>query len=191
METCMATNVRARATPASAARAMRARPRDVVRPRTEVRVAAAEGGAQEAAQEKKAAPEAAPKAAAPAAAPKPAPKKKAPATAFKSGDIVRVVKEKYVGSLEALANQSTNYTGLDYIFENRGEVLEVKVFKAGEYALVSARRAMRANDSTVHGWGDGCGTAAPHLDTRRSKGQNTDHALSPYVICADERKCFF
>lgn len=137
----MATNVRARATPASAARAMRARPRDVVRPRTEVRVAAAEGGAQEAAQEKKAAPEAAPKAAAPAAAPKPAPKKKAPATAFKSGDVVRVVKEKYVGSLEALANQSTNYTGLDYIFENRGEVLEVKVFKAGEYALVSAERA--------------------------------------------------
>ena len=138
--------MRARATPATRCRSVRRDERGAARGKRAVRVAAAEGGAQEAAQEKKAAPEAAPKAAAPAAAPKPAPKKKAPATAFKSGDIVRVIKEKYVGSLEALANQSTNYTGLDYVFENRGEVLEVKVFKAGEYALVSVERAMKTND---------------------------------------------
>lgn len=138
--------MRARATPATRCRSVRREERGAARGKRAVRVAAAEGGAQEAAQEKKAAPEAAPKAAAPAAAPKPAPKKKAPATAFKSGEIVRVIKEKYVGSLEALANQSTNYTGVDYIFENRGEVLEVKVFKAGEYALVSVERAMATNE---------------------------------------------
>ena len=139
--------MRARATPATRCRSVRREERGAGRAKRAVCVAAAEGGAQEAAQEKKAGP----KAAAPAAAPKPAPKKKAPATAFKSGDIVRVIKEKYVGSLEALANQSTNYTGLDYIFENRGEVLEVKVFKAGEYALVSVDRAMNTKDEMLRG----------------------------------------
>jgi hypothetical protein len=29
------------------------------------------------------------------------------------------------------------YKGLDYIYEDRGEVLDIKVFETGEYALVS------------------------------------------------------
>lgn len=29
-----------------------------------------------------------------------------------------------------------NYKGLDYIYEDRGEVLDVRIFDTGEYALV-------------------------------------------------------
>lgn len=66
-----------------------------------------------------------------AAVAKPAPPKLA------KGDFCQVEKEKYVGSVEALANHDHNMTGLDYIFEPRGEVLEVREFSKGPYALVA------------------------------------------------------
>eukprot|EP00240_Pyramimonas_obovata_P007600 CAMPEP_0118934954 /NCGR_PEP_ID=MMETSP1169-20130426/14587_1 /TAXON_ID=36882 /ORGANISM="Pyramimonas obovata, Strain CCMP722" /LENGTH=158 /DNA_ID=CAMNT_0006877919 /DNA_START=43 /DNA_END=519 /DNA_ORIENTATION=+ len=66
-----------------------------------------------------------------AAVAKPAPPKLA------KGNFCQVDKEKYVGSVEALANHDHNMTGLDYIFEPRGEVLEVREFSKGPYALVA------------------------------------------------------
>ncbi len=49
--------------------------------------------------------------------------------AFKKGDMVRVVREKLEGSLEAQAND-TRWS--PYVFETQGEVLELR----GDCALV-------------------------------------------------------
>eukprot|EP00898_Chlorokybus_atmophyticus_P000251 jgi/Chlat1/1226/Chrsp115S01683 len=53
------------------------------------------------------------------------------------GDIVRVEEEKYANSKENYANQPLSYSGIQYIFEHRGEVLDVRQFEAGEYCLVA------------------------------------------------------
>lgn len=34
--------------------------------------------------------------------------------------------------------QPPYYKGMDYIYEDRGEVLDIHIFKAGEYELVSS-----------------------------------------------------
>jgi hypothetical protein len=65
-------------------------------------------------------------------------KEKPKAPTLKKGMIVRVDKDLYYDSVEALAtNHPRNYKGIDYIFEDRGEVLDVRIFEAGEYALVA------------------------------------------------------
>ncbi|EOA35756.1 hypothetical protein CARUB_v10020988mg, partial [Capsella rubella] len=76
--------------------------------------------------------------ASPAAAtktPKTLPKK--PVYSMKKGQIVRVDKEKYLNSINYLSvGHPPFYKGLDYIYEDRGEVLDLRVFETGEYALV-------------------------------------------------------
>ncbi|KAL6853936.1 hypothetical protein ACP4OV_019965 [Aristida adscensionis] len=101
----------------------------------------ASAAAAEPAGEKPAA--AAPKAAAAgdgAAAPA-APKKvlkKKPVFSMKKGQIVRVDKEKYLSSINYLSvGHPPFYKGLDYIYENRGEVLDIRLFETGEYALIA------------------------------------------------------
>ncbi|CAJ2641521.1 unnamed protein product [Trifolium pratense] len=70
------------------------------------------------------------------AAPKTLPKK--PVYSLKKGQIVRVDKEKYLNSINYLSvGHPTYYKGLDYIYEDRGEVLDMRIFETGEYALVS------------------------------------------------------
>ncbi|KAG5241914.1 hypothetical protein OIU77_002808 [Salix suchowensis] len=70
----------------------------------------------------------------PAAAPKP----KKPVYSMKKGQIVRVDKEKYLSSVNYLSvGHPPYYKGLDYIYEDRGEVLDLRMFETGEYALVS------------------------------------------------------
>lgn len=85
-------------------------------------------------------PPPAPKPAAKPAA-KPAPKNvlpKRPTFTMKKGQIVRVDKEKYLNSIEYYAvNHPKFYKGIDYIYEDRGEVLDLRNFEAGEYALLS------------------------------------------------------
>jgi len=49
--------------------------------------------------------------------------------AVKKGDLVRIVREKYEGSLEASASDSRLPA---YVFETKGEVLEAK----GDYIFV-------------------------------------------------------
>ncbi|KAI3990972.1 hypothetical protein MKX01_026156 [Papaver californicum] len=67
---------------------------------------------------------------------KPLPKK--PVYSMKKGQIVRVVKEKYLNSINYLSvGHPTYYTGLDYIYEDRGEVLDLRIFDTGEYALIA------------------------------------------------------
>ncbi|KAH6559385.1 hypothetical protein KP509_1Z011100 [Ceratopteris richardii] len=62
---------------------------------------------------------------------------KKPVPTVKKGDIVRVDKEKYLNSVEYLAvPHPSNFKGLDYIYEDRGEILDVRVFETGEYALI-------------------------------------------------------
>ncbi|KAG7659599.1 NAD(P)H-quinone oxidoreductase subunit O [Arabidopsis suecica] len=67
--------------------------------------------------------------------PKTLPKK--PVYSMKKGQIVRVEKEKYLNSINYLSvGHPPFYKGLDYIYEDRGEVLDLRVFETGEYALV-------------------------------------------------------
>ncbi|RLN25524.1 hypothetical protein C2845_PM07G35440 [Panicum miliaceum] len=87
-------------------------------------------------------PAAAPKAAAAggddgAAAPKKVLKKK-PVYSMKKGQIVRVDKDKYLNSINYLSvGHPPFYKGLDYIYEDRGEVLDIRIFETGEYALIA------------------------------------------------------
>ncbi|GMJ06005.1 NAD(P)H:plastoquinone dehydrogenase complex subunit O, NADH dehydrogenase-like complex) [Hibiscus trionum] len=75
-----------------------------------------------------------PQSQAPAA--KPLPKK--PVYSMKKGQIVRVDKEKYLNSVNYLSvGHPPYYKGLDYIYEDRGEVLDLRIFETGEYALVA------------------------------------------------------
>ncbi|XP_012828847.1 PREDICTED: NAD(P)H-quinone oxidoreductase subunit O, chloroplastic-like [Erythranthe guttata] len=58
--------------------------------------------------------------------------------AVKKGQIVRVEKEKYLNSVNYLSvGHPPYYKGLDYIYEDRGEVLDLRVFETGEYALIA------------------------------------------------------
>ncbi|KAM7276559.1 hypothetical protein ACFE04_018425 [Oxalis oulophora] len=66
----------------------------------------------------------------------PAPPKK-PVYSLKKGQIVRVDKDKYLNSVNYLSvGHPPYYKGLDYIYEDRGEVLDLRIFETGEYALV-------------------------------------------------------
>ncbi|KAI7737012.1 hypothetical protein M8C21_034046 [Ambrosia artemisiifolia] len=72
----------------------------------------------------------------PPAAAKPPPKK--PVYSMKKGQIVRVDKEKYLNSINYLSvGHPPYYKGLDYIYEDRGEVLDIRIFETGEYALIA------------------------------------------------------
>ncbi|PKI42243.1 hypothetical protein CRG98_037359 [Punica granatum] len=83
---------------------------------------------------------------------------KKPVYSMKKGQIVRVDKEKYLNSINLLVCGETfqiilkllnfdtkylsvghppYYKGLDYIYEDRGEVLDLRIFETGEYALVA------------------------------------------------------
>ncbi|MEO1145114.1 MAG: NAD(P)H-quinone oxidoreductase subunit O [Cyanobacteria bacterium J06638_22] len=53
--------------------------------------------------------------------------------AVKKGDLVRVVREKYEGSVEALASDARLPT---YVFDTKGEVLDTK----GDYMFVKFGR---------------------------------------------------
>ncbi|CAL5047517.1 unnamed protein product [Urochloa decumbens] len=103
-------------------------------------VRASPAAAEPAGEEKPAA--APPKAAAAAgdgaaAAPKKVLKKK-PVYSMKKGQIVRVDKEKYLNSINYLSvGHPPFYKGLDYIYQDRGEVLDIRVFETGEYALIA------------------------------------------------------
>ncbi|OMP06417.1 NAD(P)H-quinone oxidoreductase subunit O [Corchorus capsularis] len=68
----------------------------------------------------------------------PAAKPKKPVYSMKKGQIVRVDKEKYLNSVNYLSvGHPPYYKGLDYIYEDRGEVLDLRIFETGEYALVA------------------------------------------------------
>ncbi|XP_038881195.1 NAD(P)H-quinone oxidoreductase subunit O, chloroplastic [Benincasa hispida] len=71
--------------------------------------------------------------------PTPAPKvPKKPVYSMKKGQIVRVDKEKYLNSVNYLSvGHPPYYKGLDYIYEDRGEVLDLRIFETGEYALIA------------------------------------------------------
>ncbi|KAK9749781.1 hypothetical protein RND81_02G149600 [Saponaria officinalis] len=61
-----------------------------------------------------------------------------PVYSMKKGQIVRVDKEKYLNSINYLSvGHPPYYKGLDYIYEDRGEVLDIRIFETGEYALVA------------------------------------------------------
>ncbi|CAI7833980.1 unnamed protein product [Closterium sp. NIES-53] len=61
--------------------------------------------------------------------------------AFGKGNIVRVDKEKYLSSVEFKAvDHPPFFTGLDYIYQARGEILDLKEFSGNQYALVSHLR---------------------------------------------------
>ncbi|KAF8011873.1 hypothetical protein BT93_I0109 [Corymbia citriodora subsp. variegata] len=63
---------------------------------------------------------------------------KKPVYSMKKGQIVRVDKEKYLNSVNYLSvGHPPYYKGLDYIYENRGEVLDIRIFETGEYALIA------------------------------------------------------
>nr|XP_009392547.1 PREDICTED: NAD(P)H-quinone oxidoreductase subunit O, chloroplastic isoform X2 [Musa acuminata subsp. malaccensis] len=63
---------------------------------------------------------------------------KKPVYSMKKGQIVRVDKEKYLNSINYLSvGHPPYYKGLDYIYEDRGEVLELRIFETGEHALVA------------------------------------------------------
>ncbi|CAM8913012.1 unnamed protein product [Rhodiola kirilowii] len=63
---------------------------------------------------------------------------KKPVFSMKKGQIVRVDKEKYLNSINYLSvGHPHYYKGLDYIYEDRGEVLDLRVFETGEYALIA------------------------------------------------------
>ncbi|CAI9108904.1 OLC1v1008609C1 [Oldenlandia corymbosa var. corymbosa] len=67
----------------------------------------------------------------------PPPKPKKPVYSMKKGQIVRVDKEKYLNSVNYLSvGHPPFYKGLDYIYEDRGEVLDLRIFETGEYALI-------------------------------------------------------
>ncbi|XP_074309007.1 NAD(P)H-quinone oxidoreductase subunit O, chloroplastic [Silene latifolia] len=71
--------------------------------------------------------------------PPPPPKRAAkPVYSMKKGQIVRVDKEKYLNSINYLSvGHPIYFKGLDYIYEDRGEVLDIRIFETGEYALVA------------------------------------------------------
>ncbi|XP_028766096.1 NAD(P)H-quinone oxidoreductase subunit O, chloroplastic isoform X2 [Neltuma alba] len=72
----------------------------------------------------------------PSATPPKTPKK--PVYSMKKGQIVRVDKEKYLNSINYLSvGHPPYYKGLDYIYEDRGEVLDIRIFETGEYALIA------------------------------------------------------
>ncbi|XP_072950681.1 NAD(P)H-quinone oxidoreductase subunit O, chloroplastic [Typha angustifolia] len=63
---------------------------------------------------------------------------KKPVYSMKKGQIVRVDKEKYLNSINYLSvDHPPYYKGLDYIYEDRGEVLDIRIFETGEYALIA------------------------------------------------------
>ncbi|KAJ0973132.1 hypothetical protein J5N97_021091 [Dioscorea zingiberensis] len=63
---------------------------------------------------------------------------KKPVFSMKKGQIVRVDKEKYLNSINYLSvGHPPYYKGLDYIYEDRGEILDLRIFETGEYALVA------------------------------------------------------
>ncbi|XP_043720134.1 NAD(P)H-quinone oxidoreductase subunit O, chloroplastic [Telopea speciosissima] len=63
---------------------------------------------------------------------------KKPVYSMKKGQIVRVDKEKYLDSVNYLSvGHPLYYKGLDYIYEDRGEVLDIRIFETGEYALIA------------------------------------------------------
>ncbi|XP_073283331.1 NAD(P)H-quinone oxidoreductase subunit O, chloroplastic [Primulina huaijiensis] len=69
---------------------------------------------------------------------KAAPKSKKPVYSMNKGQIVRVDKEKYLNSINYLSvGHPPYYKGLDYIYEDRGEVLDLRIFETGEYALIA------------------------------------------------------
>ncbi|XP_019160953.1 PREDICTED: NAD(P)H-quinone oxidoreductase subunit O, chloroplastic [Ipomoea nil] len=71
------------------------------------------------------------------APPPPPPKPKKPVYSMKKGQIVRVDKEKYLNSINYLSvGHPPYYKGLEYIYEDRGEVLDIRIFETGEYALI-------------------------------------------------------
>uniref|UniRef100_A0A0F7CYV9 NADH dehydrogenase-like complex O n=1 Tax=Geranium maderense TaxID=28964 RepID=A0A0F7CYV9_9ROSI len=71
-------------------------------------------------------------------APTAAPRPKKPVYSMKKGQIVRVDKEKYLNSINYLSvGHPTYYKGLDYIYEDRGEILDLRIFETGEYALIA------------------------------------------------------
>ncbi|XP_027077906.1 NAD(P)H-quinone oxidoreductase subunit O, chloroplastic [Coffea arabica] len=73
----------------------------------------------------------------PASSTSPPPKPKKPVYSMKKGQIVRVDKEKYLNSINYLSvGHPPYYKGLDYIYEDRGEVLDIRIFETGEYALI-------------------------------------------------------
>ncbi|CAO2831188.1 unnamed protein product [Amaranthus hypochondriacus] len=69
----------------------------------------------------------------------PPPKKPAkPVYSMKKGQIVSVDKEKYLNSINYLSvGHPPYYKGLDYIYEERGEVLDMRIFETGEHALIN------------------------------------------------------
>ncbi|KAF1893268.1 hypothetical protein Lal_00001719 [Lupinus albus] len=68
----------------------------------------------------------------------PVPKPKKPVYSMKKGQIVRVDKDKYLNSINYLSvGHPPYYKGLDYIYEDRGEVLDIRIFETGEYALIA------------------------------------------------------
>ncbi|XP_078441204.1 NAD(P)H:plastoquinone dehydrogenase complex subunit O [Wolffia australiana] len=70
--------------------------------------------------------------------PAPVARPKKPVFSMKKGQIVRVDKEKYLNSINYLSvGHPPYYKGLDYIYEDRGEVLDLKIFETGEYALIA------------------------------------------------------
>ncbi|XP_057495499.1 NAD(P)H-quinone oxidoreductase subunit O, chloroplastic-like [Actinidia eriantha] len=63
---------------------------------------------------------------------------KKPVYSMKKGQIVSVDKEKYLNSINYLSvGHPPYYKGLDYIYEDRGEVLDLRIFETGEYALIA------------------------------------------------------
>ncbi|XP_059641222.1 NAD(P)H-quinone oxidoreductase subunit O, chloroplastic-like isoform X1 [Cornus florida] len=57
---------------------------------------------------------------------------KKPVYSMKKGQIVRVDKEKYLNSVNYLSvGHPPYYKGLDYIYEDRGEVLDIRIFDTG------------------------------------------------------------
>ncbi|XP_058187444.1 NAD(P)H-quinone oxidoreductase subunit O, chloroplastic [Rhododendron vialii] len=70
--------------------------------------------------------------------PQPTVIRRRPVYSMKKGQIVRVDKEKYLNSINYLSvGHPTYYKGLDYIYEDRGEVLDLRNFETGEYALIA------------------------------------------------------
>ncbi|KAD7477864.1 hypothetical protein E3N88_01000 [Mikania micrantha] len=58
---------------------------------------------------------------------------KKPVFSMKKGQIVRVDKEKYQNSINYLSvGHPPYYKGLDYIYEDRGEVLDIRIFETGD-----------------------------------------------------------
>uniref|UniRef100_A0A0F7GY94 NADH dehydrogenase-like complex O n=1 Tax=Cypripedium formosanum TaxID=53042 RepID=A0A0F7GY94_9ASPA len=68
----------------------------------------------------------------------PPPRPKKPQYSMQKGQIVRVDKEKYLNSINYLSvGHPPYYKGLDYIYEDRGEILDLRIFETGEYALIA------------------------------------------------------